>query len=92
MNLKDIKVLADNILVEPIQEEEKVGELIKPVWYEDRAYQGKVVKTGKDVKDIGLGQIVFFNKYAATVFPFNGKEYLVLKVEDIIAVLDSKLS
>ena len=83
-NLKSLKILSSNILVEPILESEEVGELIKTVQYDDKAFSGRVVLIGEEVKDIEVGCIVYFNKYSSTVFPLDGIDYFVLKEEDII--------
>lgn len=81
MTLKELKLTPGNVLVEEILESEDMGGLVKPVAYEDKAYMGRVIKGS-------VGKIVFFNKYSSTEFPFEGKKYLMLKTEDIVAYLE----
>lgn len=87
--LKNLKLLADNVLVEPISPNiETQSGLIAPTQYEDKAFMGRVIKIGEDIKKKNLiGSIVYFNKYSTTSFIFDGKEYLILKVEDLIAYI-----
>jgi len=93
MKIEDLKVTQDNILIEPIKGDEEIeiepvkgeaDELIKPEQYEDKAYRGTIIKKGEKVS-LPIGAIVYFNKYSSTEFEFEGKKYLVLKQEDVIA-------
>lgn len=94
-NLKNLKILGDNILIDPIMGDEvvKAGmiNLIKTQQYEDKAYSGKVLKIGSLVQESKLlGATVYFNQYASTKFPFEGKEYLILKSEDVLGFILSE--
>ncbi len=87
--INKLNILGDNILVEPIKPDiETESGLISPTQYEDKAFAGKVIKVGNEVKRIKIGSIVYFNKYSTTSFIFDAKEYLILKIEDIIAFSD----
>ena len=83
--IKDIKIVGDNILVEQILEDEITDGLIKSVQYEDKAYCGKIVALGKEAPPYLVpGMVVYFNKYSSISFPFQGKDYLTIKVADIV--------
>lgn len=45
---------------------------------------------GKDVKEVKVGDEVVYKEYAPTEFKLDGKEYLILKEEDVLAILASK--
>ncbi|OGN06670.1 MAG: co-chaperone GroES [Candidatus Yanofskybacteria bacterium RIFCSPHIGHO2_01_FULL_45_42] len=92
-----IKPLSDHILVESICEEKKKGGIILPDTVEkERSEKGKVVAVGpgkrdKDGKrippDVKKGDVVLFTKYSPNEVRVDGKEYLVIKEDDILAVI-----
>ena len=90
INAEQLNMTKGNILVRPILEDQTIQagdiELVKDVQYEDKAFVGEVVSTADD--DIDVGQLVFFNKYSSIEFEFGDEDYLVLKVEDILAYID----
>lgn len=92
-----IRPLRDRILVERIEEQEqKVGGIIIPDTAKEKPQQGKVVAVGKgrvndkgevfplDVKE---GETVLFGKYAGTEIKIDGKEYLILREDEVLGVL-----
>lgn|SRR3990167_7422208 len=97
-NLTDITkfdVIYDNIIIEPIKETEAVGDLVLPQGYEDKPQLGTVIKVGEGRLmengiivpfNVKIGDVILFNKYSTTQFLLKGKEYLVLRSEDIIAI------
>ena len=96
VNLNKVQVLYDNIIVLPLRGHEKVGNLILPDNAENKPQLGKVIACGEGrVLDNGevipmpakKGQVLLFNKYSATTFAIKDVEYLVIRVEDIIAIL-----
>ncbi|MCD6412508.1 co-chaperone GroES [bacterium] len=96
-----IRPLADYILVEPIEEESKTkaGIIIPETAEKEKPQKGKVIATGPGRLDengkripleVKKGDIVLFKKYAPDEIKINGKEYLVIKEEDIIAKVEEK--
>lgn len=92
-----ITPLSDHVLVEPLKEEKKKGGIILPETVEkDRQEKGKVIAAGpgkvKDGKRIPLevkrGDVVLFTKYGPNEIKIDGKEYLIAKEEDILAILE----
>lgn len=93
-----IKPLSDHILVEPLKEEKKKGGIILPETVEkERSEKGKVVAVGpgkrdKDGKrvppDVKKGDVVLFTKYSPNEIKVDGKEYLVIKEDDVLAILN----
>lgn len=95
----NIKPLRDQVILEPISEEEKTkGGIILPDTAEkEKPEQGKVIAVGpgrvtSDGKTVPMslkvGNRVLFTKYGPTEVKVGGKEYLVVKEEDILAILE----
>jgi len=93
-----LKPLSDHVAIESIVEEKKKGGIILPDTVEkERSEKGKVVAVGagkldKDGKRIPVqvkkGDIVLFTKYSPNEVKVDGKEYLIIKEEDILAILE----
>lgn len=87
-----IKPLADRVLVEPAQAEEKTaGGIIIPDTAKEKPQKGVVVAVGAGKKDepmtVKVGDNVLYGKYAGTEITFEGKEYLIMKESDIYAIV-----
>ena len=87
-----IKPLADRVLIEPADAEEKsIGGIIIPDTAKEKPLQGKVVATGNGTKDeemvVKEGDTVLYGKYAGTELEYDGKKYLVMRQSDILAIL-----
>ncbi|MBI2674536.1 MAG: co-chaperone GroES [Candidatus Yanofskybacteria bacterium] len=97
-----IQPLSDHILVEPIKEEKKKGGIILPDTVEkERSEKGKVVAVGPGKRasssagegkrvplDVKKGDVVLFTKYSPNEVKVDGKEYLVIKEDDILAIIN----
>ena len=94
-----IKPLSDHILIEPIKEEEKTkGGIFLPETAEkEKSEQGKIISVcpGKKTNDgkiiplsVKAGDIVLFTKYGPNEIKVDGKEYLIAKEEDILAIIE----
>jgi|SRR3989338_1322537 len=95
----NIKPLSDHILIEPLKGEEKTksGILLPETAEKEKPEQGKVVAVGPGRKtqdgkiilvEVKAGQIVLFKKYGPDEFKIDGKEYLIAREEDILAILE----
>ena len=87
-----IKPLADRVLVEPMQAEEKTASgIIIPDTAKEKPSKGKVVAVGKGTKDeemqVKAGDVVLYGKYAGTELNIDGKDYLMMRQSDILAVI-----
>lgn len=93
-----LKPLNDRVLIKRLESEEKTaGGLYIPDTAKEKPSKGEVVAAGPgkmndDGKRIELavkqGDIVLFNKYAGTEVKLDGVEHLVMREEDILAILD----
>ena len=93
-----IKPLADRIVVERLEAETKTaGGIVLPETAKEKPKQGKVIAVGDGkVLDSGelakpgvkKGDIVLFTSYAGTEVKVDGNEYLIMKEEDVLAVIE----
>lgn len=92
-----LRPLGDRVVVEVIEVEEKTASgLVLPDSAKEKPQEGKVVAVGPGrVLDNGTrvepevkeGDIIIYSKYAGTEVKYEGKEYLILRESDILAVL-----
>jgi chaperonin GroES len=88
----NIKPLADRVLVEPAQAEEKTaGGIIIPDTAKEKPQKGKIVAVGPGKKDepmtVKVGDNVLYGKYAGTELTIDGNNYLIMRESDIVAVV-----
>ncbi len=92
----NLQPLDDRVLVEPIEEEEKVGSLIIPDTAKEKPMMGIVraigfdfeLKQGKPLKDLmKVGDKVLFGKYAGQEIKIGGKKHMVISRSDLLAVV-----
>jgi chaperonin GroES len=78
----------DQVIIEPEIEKETAGGIIMPATSEGKPVRGTVVAVGPGKKDepvvVKTGSVVMFRKYAGTEFEHQGKNYLVLRQDDLI--------
>ena len=72
-------------------EEKTVGGIIIPDTAKEKPLQGKVLAVGNGTKDeemvVKEGDTVLYGKYAGTELEYEGKKYLVMRQNDILAIL-----
>ncbi|HOA24032.1 MAG TPA: co-chaperone GroES [Aggregatilineales bacterium] len=94
-----LRPLGDRVVVEPIEREETFagGQLVLPETAKEKPQQGNVLAVGAGRKDddgkripmdVEVGQTVLFAKYAGTEVKLNGKNLLILKESDILAIIE----
>ncbi len=93
-----IRPLHDKILVKRLQEEEKTkGGIIIPDTAKEKPMEGEVVAAGKGrvteegkvvALDVKAGDRVLFSKYAGTEVKIDGAEYLIMREEDILGIIE----
>jgi chaperonin GroES len=92
-----IKPLADRVVVKPLESEEvtKSG-IVLPDTAKEKPQEGKVIavgpgkllENGKRAKmDIKQGDRILYTKYGPNEVKISGEEYLIVKEEDILAVI-----
>jgi len=93
-----VRPLHDRLIVRRLEEEEKTkGGIIIPDTAKEKPIEGKVIaagagKIGKDGKKIPMevkkGDRVLFAKYGGTEVKMEGEDYLMMKEDDILAVIE----
>ncbi len=91
MNLKPIN---DRVVIKPAPAEEKTkGGIIIPDTAKEKPQRGEVVAVGpgKEGKPVSVkpGDIVLYGKYAGQEFTLDGEDYLIMREDDILVVLES---
>ena len=88
-----IKPLGKRILVELIEAESKTASgIIIPDSAKEKQQKATIVAISKEIEnkekyELKIGQTVLFGKYSGTEVDIDGKQFLMLKVEDVLAIL-----
>src|ERR1043165_7408223 len=95
-----VRPLHDRIIVQRLEEgEQKIGGDNIPDPPQEKTQQGKVIAVGQGkVKDDGKrqpldvqdGDTILFGKYSGQEIKIDGEDYLIMREDEILAVLDSK--
>ena len=88
-----IRQLADSVLIEPTAVEEvTMGGIIIPDSAKEKPLKGKVLAVGNGTKDepmqLKAGDTVLYGKYAGTEIEYEGVKYLMMRQNDVLAVID----
>jgi chaperonin GroES len=91
MSLK-IKPLLDRVVIEPLPAETTTASgLIIPDTAKEKPQKGIVAAVGNGKKDytmtVKIGDTVLYGKYSGTELKYEGKDYLIMKEEEIYAIL-----
>jgi chaperonin GroES len=94
----NVRPLHDRIIVQRLDEgEQKIGGIIIPDSAKEKPQQGKVIaagqgKTKDDGKrvplDVKAGDVILFGKYSGQEIKLDGEEYLIMREDEVLAVLD----
>ncbi|WP_203296164.1 co-chaperone GroES [Luteirhabdus pelagi] len=87
-----IQPLSDRVLVAPQEAETKTASgIIIPDSAKEKPQRGKVVAVGNGKKDhemtVKKGDTVLYGKYAGTELKFEGTDYLIMREDDILAII-----
>ena len=98
----NVRPLYDRIIVRRLEEgEQKIGGIIIPDTAKEKPQQGKVLavgngKSNEDGKHVPLelktGNLILFGKYSGQEIKLDGEEYLIMKEEDVLAVIEGPVS
>ena len=93
-----IKPLGDRVLIKPSEEKEKTkGGIVLPDTAKEKPQEGEIIAVGEgrkteDGKTIPLtlkvGDRVLYGKYSGTEITVDGEEYLIMREEDVLAVIE----
>jgi chaperonin GroES len=94
-----IRPLQDRILVERIEEEVKKGGIIIPDSAKEKPQQGKVIAAGPGRVDekgnripmeVKKGDIILFGKYSGNEIRIGEDEHLIMREDDVLAVIEKE--
>lgn len=95
----NLRPLGDRVIIEPITPEEKTkgGIILPDTASKEKPMEGKIVAVGKGSRDekgnlvameVKAGDKVIFGKYSGTDVKIEEKEYLILRENDILAIVE----
>ena len=92
MSNVSIKPLADRVLVEPAVAESKTASgIFIPDTAKEKPQKGVIIAVGAGKKDepntVKIGDTVLYGKYSGTEIQLSGKDYLIMREADILAVI-----
>ncbi|MCI5207472.1 MAG: co-chaperone GroES [Candidatus Electrothrix sp. ATG2] len=95
----NIRPLNDRILVKRLEEEtQTAGGIIIPDSAQEKPAEGEIVAVGpgkmndagqRAAMDVNAGDRVLFSKYGGTDVKFDGQDYLIMREDDILGVLEA---
>ena len=93
----NLKPLGDRLIIKPSEgEEQTVSGILLPETAKEKPQQGKVVAAGPGARkengervnmDVKVDDTVLYAKYSGTTIKLSGKEYLILKESDVLAIV-----
>ncbi len=88
----NIKPLADRVLIEPVAAEHTTASgIIIPDTAKEKPQRGKVIAAGTGKPDepmtVAVGDTVLYGKYAGTEISVEGRDYLIMRESDILAIV-----
>jgi chaperonin GroES len=96
----NIRPLYDRIVVQRVEEEtEKIGGLYIPDSAKEKPQEGKVIAVGKGKRledgkvvplDVAAGDRILFGKYSGNEIKIDGTEYLIMREDEVLGVIESK--
>ncbi|MCG3146975.1 MAG: 10 kDa chaperonin 1 [Verrucomicrobiae bacterium] len=95
----NVKPLGDRVLVQAVEQEEvKKGGIIIPDTAKEKPQEGKVIAIGTGKRDedgklipfeVKKGDRVLISKYGGTEIKVDGKDYLIMREDDILGIIES---
>ena len=97
----NLKPLGDRVVVEPLEQEEMTPSgIVLPETAKEKPQKGEIKAVGPGVRDedgnriamdVAVGDVVLFAKYAGTEIKLDGKKLLILKENDILAIVEGDM-
>ncbi|NOX64029.1 MAG: co-chaperone GroES [Chloroflexi bacterium] len=94
-----LRPLGDRVVVEPIEKETTTPSgIVLPETAKEKPQEGKVIAVGPGARndkgerlalDVNVDDVVLYAKYSGTEVKLNGNKYLILRENDILAVVES---
>jgi len=95
-----VRPLHDRLIIQRLDEgEQTVGSIIVPDSVKEKPQRGKVIATGqgkvrddgsRQLPDVKDGDTILFGKYSGQEIKIDGEDYLIMREDEVFAILDSK--
>jgi chaperonin GroES len=95
----NVRPLHDRIIVQRLDEgEQKIGGIIIPDSAREKPQQGKILAVGdgkvtedgtRIAMDVRPGNVILFGKYSGQDIKIDGEDYLIVKEDEVLAVIDT---
>src|SRR6185503_8226199 len=95
----NVRPLHDRLIVQRLEEgEQKIGGIIIPDSAKEKPQQGKVLAVGNGRTndegtriplDVRPGNVILFGKYSGQEIKLDGEEYLIMKEDEVLGVIES---
>lgn len=93
-----LKPLGDRIIAKPVSAEETTaGGIVLPDTAKEKPQEGEVVAVGpgalldsgkRTPMDVNVGDRIIYGKYAGSEVKIGGEEYVILRLEDVLAIVE----
>jgi chaperonin GroES len=84
------KPLKDRVFVKYSEEAEKTaGGIYIPESAKEKPQKGVIEAVGSEVKEIKVGDVILFDKYSGSKINIDNNEYLIIKEEDILGIIQN---
>ena len=92
MSTINIKPLADRVVIAPLAAETTTASgIIIPDTAKEKPQKGNIVAVGPGTKEnpitVKVGDVILYGKYSGTELNHEGKDYLIMKENDILAII-----
>lgn len=94
----NLKPLGDRVVVKPVEQDEQTASgIFLPETAKEKPQQGEIIAVGPGARDedgerlamdVEVGDRVLYARYSGTSVKIDGKEYLILKESDILAIVE----
>jgi len=94
----NVRPLHDRIIIQRIEEtEQKIGGIIIPDTAKEKPQQGKVIAAGngkvnedgkRNALDVKAGDLILFGKYSGQEIKLDGEEFLIMREDEVLAVIE----
>jgi len=94
----NVRPLHDRLIIQRLEEgEQKVGGIIIPDSAKEKPQQGKVIAVGigkvkddgtRQAPDVKAGDLILFGKYSGQEIKLDGEDYLIMKEDEILGVIE----
>jgi len=96
MGKVNLKPINDRIVIKPLPAEDKTqGGIIIPDTAKEKPQQGEVVAVGPGKDDqqmtLQVGDRVLYGKYAGQELQYQGEDYLIMREDDVLVILESAM-